>query len=82
MFSKTPTGRNGNASPSVSILTLGLKLTDIIDTGSSMYNCTQILCFNPHEPYAPLIGQVLRFAQFPTLCQRIPITVVWLIQKS
>ena len=82
MFSKTPTPRYGNASPSISVLTLGLKPADIVDTGSSLYNCTQLLCFNPHEPYAPLIGRVLRFAQFPTLCQRIPIRVTWLIQKS
>jgi len=79
MFSKTPTPWYGNASPSISALTLSLKLADIVDPHSSMYNCTQVLCFNPHEPYTPLIGWVLRFAQFPTLCQRIPIKVTWLI---
>ena len=79
MFSKTPTPWYGNASPSISALTFGLKLADIVDPHSSMYNCTQVLCFNLQEPYTPLIGRVLRFAQFPTLCQRIPIKVTWLI---
>ena len=42
--------------PSISVLTLGLKLADIVDPDSSMYNCTQLYCFNPHESCAPLIG--------------------------
>ena len=81
MFSKTPWSPIHNASPSISVLTVSLKLADIIGPGSSMYNCTQIYCFNPHEPCAPLIGRVLRFAQFPTLYQKILIKVIQFIQK-
>jgi hypothetical protein len=76
MFSKTPTGRNGNASPSVSILTLGLKLADIIDTGSSMYNCTQILCF--HMSYAPLIAELSGLLNLPFVRE----SLVWLIRSE
>ena len=64
-----------NVSPSISVLTLGLKLADIVGPGSSMYNYTQIYCFNPHELCATLIRRVLRLAQFPTLHQKILIKV-------
>ena len=53
IFSKTPWPPIHNALPSISVLTLGLKFADIVGP--------------THEPCAPLIGQVLRFAQFPTL---------------
>ena len=50
MFSWAPTAQYSSASSSISILALGLKLAGVVDTGSTLPDCSNFSCFKPHEP--------------------------------
>jgi len=39
-----------SALSSISILALGLKLARVVDTGSTLPDCSNFSCFKPHEP--------------------------------